>query len=199
MPDETHLIDQALSGDRSAFTELVRIHQDRLYVSMLHVTGSPDEAEDAVQDAFIRAFLKLHTFQRNSQFFTWLYRIAFNGTLSRRRRKRPNISLDQFREVSGVEFAGSTATVDDDILRREDVDLVRDGLDQVSGPHREILVLREMQEHSYEDIASILEISIGTVRSRLNRARASLKQAIETLQSERDIDSKSTATKNDGV
>lgn len=185
MSDETNLIDQALTGDRSAFTELVRLHQDRLFASMLHVTGSPDEAEDAVQDAFIRAFLKLHTFQRNSQFFTWLYRIAFNSTLSRRRRKRPNISLDQFREVSGVEFAGSTPTVDDQMLRGEEVELVRDALQMVSDPHREVLVLREMQDHSYEDIASILEISIGTVRSRLSRARASLKTAIETIQSER--------------
>lgn len=158
------------------------MHQNRLYVSMLQFTGSPDEAEDAVQDAFIRAFLKLHTFQRNSQFFTWLYRIAINSSLSRQRRKRPNISLDQFREASGIEFAGGVPAVDDRMLRREEIDLVRDALQRVSDPHREVLILREMQDHSYERIAEILEISIGTVRSRLNRARLSLKTEIEALQ-----------------
>lgn len=182
MPDESHLIDQALLGDRAAFTELVRLHQDRLFASMMQVTGSPDEAEDAVQDAFIRAFMKLHTFQRQSQFFTWLYRIAYNSTLSRHRRKRPSISLDQFREVSGVEFAGSDQAVDMAMIRNERINLVRTAMKSLTEAHRKVLVLREMQEHSYEDIAVILEISIGTVRSRLNRARAALKLAIEQIE-----------------
>ena len=88
MADENQLIDRALAGDRAAFTRLVEDNQDRLFASMLQVTGSPDEAEEVVQDAFIRAFIKLDTFKRNSQFFTWLYRIAFNSALTRRRRTR---------------------------------------------------------------------------------------------------------------
>ncbi|MGI9470544.1 MAG: RNA polymerase sigma factor, partial [Rubripirellula sp.] len=98
MSDETQMIDKALQGDRGAFTQLVELNQERLFASMLQVTGSPDEAEEVVQEAFIRAFLKLDTFQRNSQFFTWLYRIAFNSALTRRRRKRARVSLDQWRE-----------------------------------------------------------------------------------------------------
>ena len=184
MSDETFLIDRALAGGRAAFTELVHQHQDRLVASMLHVTGSRDEAEDAVQDAFIRAFLKLDTFQRQSQFFTWLYRIAFNSSSSRRRRKRPNISLDQFREASGIEFAGEDQSVDHRLLQQEDVTLVRLAMDRLTEAHREVLVLREMQEHSYEQIAEILDISIGTVRSRLNRARGALKEQIETIREE---------------
>ena len=179
--DESQLIDQAVQGDRAAFTQLVERHKDRLFASMLQVTGSPDEAEDAVQDAFIRAFLKLDTFQRNSQFFTWLYRIAFNSILSRRRRKRPNVSLDQFREVSGMEFSSDGPDVDEGMVRDERVDLVRRAIESLSEAHRTVLVLREMDELSYEEIASILEISIGTVRSRLNRGRAQLKLAIETI------------------
>ncbi len=87
--EETQLIDQALQGDRAAFAQLVELNQDRLFASMLQVTGSPDEAEEVVQEAFIRVFVKLDTFQRNSQFFTWLYRIAFNSALTRRRRSAP--------------------------------------------------------------------------------------------------------------
>ena len=180
--DETQLIDRALQGDRDAFTELVELNQERLFASMLQVTGSPEEAEEVVQEAFIRVFMKLDTFQRNSQFFTWLYRIAFNSALTRRRRNRARVSLDYCRENNGLEVSDEGAGVDEPMLRRERVDMVREAMHTLTDEHRCILVLREMEEHSYEDIAEILEISIGTVRSRLSRARRQLKLALEATQ-----------------
>mgnify|MGYP001822433006 FL=1 len=180
--DETQLIDRALQGDRDAFTELVELNQERLFASMLQVTGSPEEAEEVVQEAFIRVFMKLDTFQRNSQFFTWLYRIAFNSALTRRRRNRARVSLDYCRENNGLEVSDEGSGVDEPMLRRERVDMVREALHTLTDEHRSILVLREMEEHSYEDIAEILEISIGTVRSRLSRARRQLKLALEAMQ-----------------
>lgn len=180
--EETQLIDRALVGDREAFTELVRAHQDRLYASMLQVTGSPEEAEEVVQEAFIRVFMKLDTFQRNSQFFTWLYRIAFNSALTRRRRKQARVSLDYCRENNGLEVTAEIDGVDEPMLRRERVDMVRSAMHTLTDEHRVILVLREMDERSYEEIAEILEISIGTVRSRLSRARRQLKLALESMQ-----------------
>lgn len=182
MSDETQLIDRALRGDRGAFNQLVETNQDRLYASMVQITGSPDEAEEVVQEAFIRAFLKLDTFQRNSQFFTWLYRIAFNSALTRRRRKRAKISLDLWRENHGLEVAYQGAPVDEPMLQGERVAMVRKALASLSEDHRVILVLREMDEYSYEDIAEILEITIGTVRSRLSRARAQLRLVLEAMQ-----------------
>jgi RNA polymerase sigma-70 factor (ECF subfamily) len=180
--DETQLIERALRGDRSAFAQLVELNQDRLFASMLHVTGSPDEAEEVVQEAFIRAFMKLDTFQRSSQFFTWLYRIAFNSALSRRRRKHARVSLDHWRENTGLEVVDQGEAVDEPMLQRERVAMVREALRSLSDDHRMILVLREMDERSYEDIAEILEISIGTVRSRLSRARNQLKVVLEAMQ-----------------
>lgn len=179
--EDSHLVDRALQGDRAAFTRLVELNQDRLFASMMHVTGSPDEAEEVVQEAFIRAFVKLDTFQRNSQFFTWLYRIAFNSALTRRRKKQPRISLEHTRETMGLEVVDGGLAVDAGLLSRERVDLVRRGLQQLSEEHRAILVLREMEEHSYETIAEVLEISIGTVRSRLSRARSQLKRTLESM------------------
>jgi RNA polymerase sigma-70 factor (ECF subfamily) len=169
-------------GDRDAFTELVELNQERLFASMLQVTGSPEEAEEVVQEAFIRVFMKLDTFQRNSQFFTWLYRIAFNSALTRRRRNRVRVSLDYCRENNGLEVSDDADAVDEPMLRRERVDMVREAMHTLTDEHRSILVLREMEEHSYEDIAEILEISIGTVRSRLSRARRQLKLALEATQ-----------------
>ncbi len=186
MSEETQLIDRAVKGDRSAFTALVELNQERLFASMIQVTGSPDEAEEVVQEAFIRAFMKLDTFQRNSQFFTWLYRIAFNSALTRKRRKRARISLDHWRENNGLEVADPSDAVDEPMLRQERVDLVRAAIEILSEDHRAILVLREMQERSYEDIAEILDISIGTVRSRLSRARNQLKATLEAMESEEE-------------
>ncbi len=182
MADEIQLIDRALKGDRTAFAQLVELNQERLFASMLQVTGSPDEAEEVVQDAFIRAFVKLDTFQRNSQFFTWLYRIAFNSALTRRRRRRNRVSLEHARETVGLEIADDGDAVDEPMLRRERVSLVRQALGELTEEHRSILVLREMEDQSYENIAEILEISIGTVRSRLSRARRQLKVTLEAMQ-----------------
>lgn len=180
--NDTELIESALAGDQAAFEGLVYRYQDRLYAAMFQVVGSAEEAEDVVQDAFVRAFLKLHTFQNNSQFFTWLYRIAFNSALSRIRRRRGTTSLDQAREAIGEEPIGEDDAPDRRILQDEQISMVRQALLRLSEDHRAILVLREMEEHAYEEIAEILEISIGTVRSRLSRARAQLKTVLEEMQ-----------------
>ena len=182
MGDESQLIDRALEGDRGAFAQLVEINQERLFASMVQVTGSADEAEEVVQEAFIRAFVKLDTFQRNSRFFTWLYRIAFNSALTRRRGRRARVSLEHTRETAGLEVVDGGDAVDEPLLSRERVELVRHAMRQLSDEHRAILVLREMEDQSYETIAEILEISIGTVRSRLSRARRQLKRTLESMQ-----------------
>jgi len=181
------LINRALGGERAAFGELALRHQDRLFASMLGVTGSVEEAEDVVQDAMVRAFLKLDSFQQNSQFFTWLYRIAFNVALSRHRRRRSRISIDQNREMTGDEPVDDGETPCEPMLRRERVEMVQRALSQLTDQHRAILILREMDECSYEEIAEILEISIGTVRSRISRARGQLKLVLETLQNAEEL------------
>lgn len=179
MNDEEELIQSALAGNNSAFEVLVTRYQDRLYTAMISVVGSTDEAEDVVQEAFIQAYIKLDTFQQNSRFFTWLYRIAFNYALARRRRHRGHLSLEESREIAGSEPTSKTEMPDTRMTRTEDVLLVHRALALVSEDHRSILVLREMEDMAYEDIAEVLQISIGTVRSRLNRARAALKLQLE--------------------
>ena len=179
MNDEEQLIQLALAGQSSAFETLVRRYQDRLYTAMISVVGSPDEAEDVVQESFIQAYLKLDTFQQNSRFFTWLYRIAFNFALARRRRRKNHQSLDEARENSGSEPEFDGDNPDTRLSRTEDIQLVHRALALLSEDHRSILVLREMEDLAYEEIAEVLHISIGTVRSRLNRARAALKQQLE--------------------
>jgi RNA polymerase sigma-70 factor (ECF subfamily) len=146
---------------------------------MVHVTGSRPEAEDVLQDAFVQAFLKLTTFQRSSGFYTWLYRIAFNLAASRRRRRRPEISVEEARELGGSDPIAHDAEASDKVEREEGVERVRTAMLRLSDEHRSILVLREIEGCCYETIAEVLGLPVGTVRSRLHRARAQLRDILQ--------------------
>ncbi len=178
MQDDGTLIDATLAGDTSAFEQLVRKYQDRLYNTMVHVMGSLEDAEDVVQDALVQAFVKLDTFKRSSGFFTWLYRIAFNTAMSRKRQQRPTQRLDELRENSGHEPVDRGLQPDGKALATERAGQVRDALQVLHEEHRTILVLREMEGCDYETIAEILDIPVGTVRSRLHRARMQLREQL---------------------
>ncbi len=181
MNDDAQLIVGALAGDSSAFGQLVTRYQDRLYNSLVHVVGSTDLAYDAVQDAFVQAFVKLDTFEQASAFYTWLYRIAFNMAISRRRRDKPTVSVEQAREELGHEPADRGAGPADRLERHERACQVQAGLGRVSQEHRAILVLREVDGCAYEEIAEILGLPVGTIRSRLHRARMQLREQLKDV------------------
>lgn len=183
MNDDEQLIDHALKGDSDAFGHLVTRYQDRLYNTMVHVAGSAEEARDVVQDAFVQAFLKLETFRRASAFYTWLYRIALNIAASRKRRQRPTVSIDEARERFGHEPAEKGDAPEGRMQQEERVCQVRAALGRLNDDHRTVLVLREIEGCDYETIADILEVRVGTVRSRLFRARMQLREELlEVLQ-----------------
>jgi RNA polymerase sigma-70 factor (ECF subfamily) len=175
---ESHLIDESLRGNSAAFGELVRLHQDRLFNAVTHFIGNATEAEDVVQEAFVQAYLKLDTFQRTSAFYTWLYRIAFNTAVSRQRRKRITTSVDNAREQTGEEPIDRGESPDTPLERQETIGQVQAALASLSDEHREILVLREMEDLEYEEIGDTLQINVGTVRSRLHRARQALREKL---------------------
>lgn len=184
--DDAHLIRATLAGDSSSFGLLVRRYQDRLYHTVVHVVGSREDALDLVQDAFVQAFLRLDSFQGASAFYTWLYRIALNLSLSWKRKQRPVLSVDQAREAAGVEPLDNGAPPEQALDQQERADCLRRALAQLSPEHRQILVLREMEDASYESIAEILDLPIGTVRSRLHRARLELKEQLREVLQEKN-------------
>jgi RNA polymerase sigma-70 factor (ECF subfamily) len=179
--DDAQLIDDALAGNSSAFGRLVTRYQDRLYNTLVHVVGSTDEAYDVVQDAFVQAYLKLRSFQRNAAFYTWLYRIAFNLAISRRRRHKPTASIEQSRELTGGEPVSRDDAPGDPLDREERVHQVRAALANMSEEFRTVLVLREIDGCCYETIAEVLELPVGTVRSRLHRARLELREQLKEV------------------
>lgn len=173
------LIDAALAGDQSAFGRLVERHQDRLYNTLLRFTGSPEDAQDIAQDALVQALLKLDRFRRDSAFFTWLYRIAFNRAVSLSRKRRERVSLDGLQADGGLEAKSTTNQPEQEALACERAELVHQALATLAEDHRQVLVLREFDGLDYEQIAAIIETPVGTVRSRLFRARSQLREALE--------------------
>ena len=177
--DDLQLIDETLAGNSEAFGRLVQKYQDRLYNTVVNVTGNVEDAKDVVQDAFVQAFVKLDSFKRSSAFYTWLYRIAINAAISRQRAKRPTSSIEHARECRGFEPAGNEDDPEETLLRDERCREVRRAIDRLDEEHRAVIVLREIDGCCYETIAEILDLPIGTVRSRLHRARLRLRDELQ--------------------
>ena len=183
--DDGLLIDQTLAGNSAAFGQLVQKYQNRLFNTLVHVTGCHEEAEDVAQETFVQAYVKLGSFQRKSSLYTWMYRIAFNLWITRRRRKRPEVSVDQVRDVSGDEPVDEGEDPLQRMEREERARQIQLAIHELSEEHRTILVLREMEGCCYETISEILELPVGTVRSRLHRARLHLKDRLKTVLEEK--------------
>ena len=178
MSDDASLIAATLAGDSAAFGRLVQQYQDRLYNSLLRVLGSADDAADIVQDAFVQAYVKLSSFRGGSAFYTWLYRIAFNLAMSHMRRSHKKASLDEMKTLVGAEPTDGQPTVETGLIEQERAELVHAALAELSFEHRQIIVLREIDGCSYEEIAEILDLPVGTVRSRLFRARLEMRDLL---------------------
>jgi len=178
---DAQLISETLRGNTERFGQLVRKHQDRLYNTLVRFVGCRELALDLAQEAFIQALVKLHTFEQNSAFYTWLYRIAFNLAITHLRRRRPEISVEAVREAGGPEPVGDGDAPDRQLERNEDARQVHQAIGRLSEEHRAILLLREMEGLCYTEIAEILDLPVGTVRSRLHRARNQLRDRLEEM------------------
>ena len=179
---DDQLIEWTLDGQRDAFGAIVRKYQNRLYNGMVQILRNETEAEDTVQEAFILALTKLNTFKGKSQFFTWLYRIAYNVAVTRMRRRKPTVSIENQEAESKLQLPDCDQPMpDSSLLKAEEANQLMIALARISEEHRHILVLREMEEMDYSAISEVLDLPIGTVRSRLHRARLQLKEVLESM------------------
>ena len=178
---DAELVAAAQKGEREAFGCLVERYQDRVYNVLTRVLGSREDALDVTQEAFIQAFVKLDSFRSESKFYTWLYRIALNLALSQRRRRRTSFSVEQVKEQGGEEPMSIQPAPENVLMVEERAATVERALRALDAPHCQILVLREIEQCSYEEISEILELPIGTVRSRIFRARIQLKEKLQEL------------------
>lgn len=182
------LVDRFKKGDQSAFDEMVSRYWGRIYAMVNQMLRNTQDAEEVTQDAFIRAHRGLENFRGDSAFSTWLYQIATNLARNRywywwRRKRDKSISIDQPIGAEGdmtlADVIPSKVETPDDItVTQELVDHIAIGMEKLSAKHREVLVLRNIKNMTYEEIAQVLAISVGTVKSRIARARDSLRSKL---------------------
>ena len=187
-PDQ-ELIADCLAGQTQAFGDLVLRYQNRLFNTLTAVLGSADDARDVTQDAFVNAFQKLHTFRGRSAFYSWLFRIALNSAASQKRKtNRTVVSIDSNRELTGDEPADqhSDSRPGHALETQERQATVRTALGQLAEEFRTALILKEIENLSYEEIAEIVGCPIGTVRSRIHRARSELRERLQDIFKESD-------------
>ncbi|MBI1849884.1 MAG: sigma-70 family RNA polymerase sigma factor [Planctomycetes bacterium] len=178
--DDFALVREVREGSEAAFRALVERYQDRIVSLVYRFLGDHDESEDVAQEIFLKVFRKLDSFQFESSFYTWLYRIAINAAQDRvkRRRRQRTSSLDDLPPVfaSTASDAGPTDRV---VLTDEIGAAVREKVDELPPKYKAVIVLREFEGHTYEEISEILRCSIGTVESRLFRARQRLMRKLQ--------------------
>ena len=179
--DESSIIDRFKRGDISGFEELVLKYQDRIYNLCRHMLGNNHDAQDAAQDTFIKAFQNLKKFKPESSLYTWLYRIAVNTCLDYK--KRPFFASLFRISDEGEEFIVEQQSDGPSPERLYESKQTGDALEQsfkhLSPKLRTGIILKEIEGLSYEEIAEVLEISVGTVKSRLSRARDELKKSLK--------------------
>ncbi|MFQ6049101.1 MAG: RNA polymerase sigma factor [Phycisphaerae bacterium] len=185
--DDAVLVRQCQKGDLTAFEPLVVKYQDRIFNLCWRLCGDRQAAEDLTQEAFLKAFEGLRQFRGKSGFFTWLYRIAANLALSYRRNERRQINIGssgsledlagqaaKLRRAVALEQERSDTAVERDETRR----IVWEAIQSLEDGYREVLVLRDMEAFDYAQIAEVLQMPIGTVKSRLHRARMALRDKL---------------------
>jgi RNA polymerase sigma-70 factor (ECF subfamily) len=178
------LIEKSQRGDREALNELIRKHQDRAYQYAFRLTRNPDIAADVVADAFVRINNALKNFKGNAAFTTWLYRIITNCYLDQRKREKGkgNLSLDsgfqQDDEDVTREIEDPGRTPDELVERNQREALLQKALAQLPEFQKSMIVMYHAEQLSYEEISESLDLPIGTVKSRLNRARMSLREIL---------------------
>jgi len=181
--DERELVERARRGDQDAFERLVVDNQNRVYGLALRLSGSREEAADLAQEAFVKAWQGLEKFQGESSFATWIYRLTTNVCIDHLRRKKrreevePAVSLDD-PDSGWAEPADWEGDPQRQLERTERGQALARGLDRLPRWQRQILVLRELSGLSYQEIGTALDLDLGTVKSRIARARLALRKIL---------------------
>jgi len=182
---DARLVESVLSGNIAAFDVLVHKYKQRIFAIIYNMTSNREDAADLTQDSFIKAFRSLDKFKGRSQFFTWLYRIAVNGTLShlKRNKYRRYFSFENLNEEGiGPELAeafSSKVRTERPVLLNELQEKLNEALQSLSPKHRTVVVLFEIEGLSHEEISEVLGSSVGTVRSRLHYAKRELQASLQ--------------------
>ena len=176
-------IKQVLKGDQNAFGEIVELYKDKVFQICFRMVGNAHEAEDLAQEAFVRAYTNINSFNQNLKFSTWLYRIATNLCIDRLRKKKPDYYLDA--EIAGTEgltmysqVPSKTVLPEDEVVNLEIQQQIQQEISKLPEKYRSVIVLKYIEELSLNEISNILEIPLGTVKTRIHRGREALRHQL---------------------
>lgn len=179
-------IKEVLKGDHNAFGEIVEIYKDKVFQLCYRMLGNRHEAEDMAQEAFLRAYVNIHTFNTKLKFSTWLYRISTNLCIDRIRKKKPDFYLDA--EVAGTDglnmyaqVAANTTMPEDEVESLELQDTIQREILLLPEKYRTVIVLKYIEELSLKEIGEILDMPIGTIKTRIHRGREALRKQLSNL------------------
>lgn len=181
--DDAELSRRILAGEAHLFAQIVERYQNRLFAALMTMVPTREDAEDLTQETLVQAFRKLGSFEGRSSLLTWMHRIAMNLAISHRRKHR----LERQQSWTAMEVASSNLTSTeheqgDTLEQGEERALLQSALARIDAEYREIIVLRDIHGYDYAEIADLLSLPAGTVRSRLHRARIELRDTILTLE-----------------
>jgi RNA polymerase sigma-70 factor (ECF subfamily) len=185
--DEAPLVARAKAGDMSAFSELVKHYDRRVFRMAKQITQNDDDAEDVLQETFLKAYTHLDDFQGNSKFYTWLVRIAVNEALMKLRKRRSSrtVPLDEPIDTGEDEVVREIAVWDENpeqqYSRDELGSILEEAIESLKPAYRTVFILRDIEEMSIEETAEALDLSISAVKSRLLRARLQLREKLTRL------------------
>lgn len=179
-------IKQVKKGDQSAFEDVVGIFQNRIYQHCLRMVGNTHEAEDLAQEAFIRAYINIYSFDNNRKFSTWLYRIATNLTIDRLRKRKPDYYLDaEIKGTEGLNMYSQLATderlPEDEVEGLELQNHIHQEIASLPPIYRSIIILRYLEEFTLKEISEIMDIPLGTVKTRIHRGREALRKKLRHM------------------
>ncbi len=180
------IVQRVQAGDVASFDQLILKYRERVYAMIYNMTSNREDAADLTQDSFIKAFQSINRFQGQSSFFTWLYRIAVNSSLThiRKNKLRTFFSFDKVHEDVGVSEVINRLTdkkdVERDVFVHELQEKLNEALQKLSIPHRTVVTLFEIDGLSHEEIAEVMTCSVGTVRSRLHYAKQLLQAELQS-------------------
>lgn len=176
-------IKQVIKGDQNAFGEIVEIYKDKVFQLCFRMVGNRHEAEDLAQEAFVRAFVNISSFNQTLKFSTWLYRIATNLCIDRLRKKKPDYYLDA--EVAGTEgltmysqIPAKTVLPEEEVVSLEIQQQIQLEISKLPEKYRSVIVLKYIEELSLNEISEILELPLGTVKTRIHRGREALRKQL---------------------
>ena len=179
-------IKQVIKGDQNAFSEIVELYKDKVFHICFRILGNRHEAEDIAQEAFIRAYINIESFNQTRKFSTWLYRIATNLCIDRIRKKKPDYYLDA--EVSGTDgltmysqIAADVALPEEELEKLELRDIVQQEILKLPQKYRTVIVLKYIEELSLNEISEALDLPLGTVKTRMHRGREALRKQLRNL------------------